>query len=58
MKVFFYIWCFMAACGLIATFFNPGHFFFSFVPASLMALAAYPEVKQAMEERRDEERLR
>ena len=49
MKVFFYIWCVMAILGVVATFFNSGHFWFSFVPSFLMAIAAYPEAKEEVE---------
>ena len=58
MKAFFLIWCLMAIFGLIASFFNPGHIYFTCIPSALMAAATYPEFKQDLKERRDEKRLR
>ena len=46
MKAFFYIWCMMAILGFVASFFNPGHIWFSCIPSVLMAVASYPEVKK------------
>lgn len=45
MKAFFYLWCAMSVIGLIASFFNPSHIWFSCVPAIMMACAAYPDTK-------------
>lgn len=49
MKAFFYIWCVMAAVGLIALFFNPSHIV-TCCGAALMACAAYPETKDKDDE--------
>lgn len=46
MKAFFYLWCFMAAVGMIASFFNPSHIYFTCIPSVLMAFATYPESKE------------
>lgn len=45
MKAFFYMWCTMAVIGFIASFFNPGHIYFSCIPSVLMACASYPDMK-------------
>lgn len=46
MKAFFYMWCVMAIVGFIASFFNPGHLWFSCIPSVLMACASYPDTKE------------
>lgn len=50
MKAFFYIWCVLAIVALIASFYNPGHIWFSFVPSFAMACASYPEIKKDQED--------
>jgi hypothetical protein len=50
MKTFFYLWCFMAAVGLIASFFNPGHLYFTCLPSVMMAAVSYPETKEDNED--------
>lgn len=50
MKAFFYIWCVLAIVALIASFYNPGHIWFSFVPSFAMACASYPETKKDQED--------
>ena len=45
MKVFFYIWCVYAAISLLASFFNPGLFYFSFLPSVFMAGVTYIDTK-------------
>lgn len=50
MKVFFYVWCFLAAGSLIACFFNWGHIFMSLIPSVLMAAVHYPEYKAEKED--------
>lgn len=47
MKAFFYFWCVMAVIGIIASFFNFGHLYFTFMPSVAMACILYPEIKEA-----------
>ena len=46
MKAVFYLWCIMAVCGLIASFFNPSHLYFSCIPSVLLACVTYPDTKE------------
>jgi len=39
----------MAILGLIASFFNSGHIYFTLIPSALMAFAAYPDYKREEE---------
>lgn len=48
----------MACMSLIATCFNWGHIYFTFLPSVLMAICYYPDAREASEEERNEKRLR